>query len=86
MPKESNSHAGEPTVRIPVRLALRMTRYLNYFANTHCDSDEPAYAVTKDMVSEAVNAISNGCSMEDLRIAQVALKLEENRIPDLPQG
>lgn len=64
----------EPTIRIPVRVALRAAQHLHWLST-----------LTKDKHSEKMKSISNEitkligdqCNLQEVRTAAIAAKLEE---------
>ena len=64
---------SEPTVRIPLRLALHAARHFNATARFY----EPAGAEACQRYKMAlVDAISNQCTMDQINIAAIAADIE----------
>lgn len=70
---------SEPTVKIPVRLALRAARHLHHIGHTFSSLGEKNGArICKEISADFQKQVVDQCSLEDLRIAAVALELQEH--------
>lgn len=69
---------SEPTVRLPLRLALRMARYINHYAELlEVGSEQKGAVAVRGMVKETVRLIAEQCPMDEVKAASVAMELEE---------
>ncbi len=67
---------SEPTVKIPVRLALRAARHL-YHLGGYMEGTTAA-TTFRDMSAELQKHVAEQCSMDDLSVAAVAIELQES--------
>lgn len=67
---------SEPTVRVPLRLALRAARHLHHLGKALAGTT--GEKACGDMSAELQKHIADQSSMEDLRVAVVALELQEH--------
>lgn len=68
----------EPTVNLPVRLVLRMARYINHYAELlEAVTEQKCAEAARGMVKESVRHIAEQCPMDEVKAASVAMELEE---------